>query len=138
MDKRKTDFQDNHRDLGNILFHIACGMVYISLFFTCFPVQVFLIYSLILLFLFPNPIILFTLPVLFFLRNHILAYKPSVLYVLAGVLIFYFAPELSHYITGEETVLNINTVSALDIIDNFFLLLPYSLSALTSYYKMNP
>jgi hypothetical protein len=132
MEARKADFQKHHKNVANLLFHIACGIVYISLFFTLFPIELFLIYSITVLLLFPNIAVALALPVVFYMRNYSLAYKLPLNYVIPAIFIGYCLPELSHYITGEKTVLKIHTVSVVDIIDNFFLLLPNSLLALTS------
>ena len=128
IEKRKHDFQQHHKHPVNIVFHILCGIVYISLFFTLFPRPAYYAYVLVTLAFFPYISVFTVLVLMTFLRKHLVL---SPILSISGVVLIYLLPELSHYMTGEDTVLKINTVSAFDIIDNFFFLLPHSILALT-------
>ena len=107
-----------------------------SIFFTFFPIQIYILYCLITIYVFPNIFVIIILSMIFFLRFVFLGYNN--LYGLIAILVVYSLPELSHYLTGEETVLNINNISIYDLFDNFFFLLPNSTLALASYYKSDP
>ena len=128
IEKKKHEFQQHHKRPVNIVFHILCGIVYISIFFTLFPRPAYYVYMLVTLVFFPYVSIFIVLASITFLRKYIVL---SPILAICGTIGVYFLPELSHYITGEDTVLKINTVSAFDIIDNFFFLLPHSILALT-------
>ena len=129
IERRKEEFQKYHKNIYNILFHLFCGLVYMSLFFSLFPGYVYVIYFVITLYLFPNLSVFLALSLLALARTY--PHKMSVKMTGLAILVFYFLPDVSHYLTGEETVLNIYTVTALDLVDNFFLLLPHAMLALT-------
>ena len=129
IERRKEEFQKYHKNIYNILFHLFCGIVYMSLFFSLFPGYVYVIYCVITLYLFPNVSVFAALSLVALARMY--PHKMSLKITGLAILIFYFLPDLSHYLTGEETVLNIYTVTALDLVDNFFLLLPHTMLALT-------
>ena len=129
IERRKEEFQKYHKNIYNILFHLFCGLVYMSLFFSLFPGYVYVIYFVITLYLFPNLSVFLALSLLALARTY--PHKMSVKMTGLAILVFYFLPDVSHYLTGEETVLNIYTVTALDLVDNFFLLLPHTMLALT-------
>lgn len=129
IERRKEEFQRYHKNIYNILFHLFCGMVYTSLFFSLFPGYVYVLYFSITLYLFPNVSVFLALSLVALARMY--PHKMSVKMTGLAILVFYFLPDVSHYLTGEETVLNIYTVTALDLVDNFFLLLPHTMLALT-------
>jgi len=131
IEQRKRDFQAHHKHPVNILFHIVCGILYISLFFTLFPQPVYYIYALVVCILFPSIPVTIVIALMIPLLRYLGSYKLSPIYTLCGINIAYFLPELSHYMTREDTVLKINTVTTVDIIDNFFFLLPHSILAST-------
>ena len=45
-------------------------------------------------------------------------------------LVFYFLPDLSHYLTNESSMLNINNITSLSLFTNIFYLLPFSIMSL--------
>jgi hypothetical protein len=81
------------------------------------------------MYLFPNLSVFLALSLVALARMY--PHKMSVKITVIAIFIFYFLPDVSHYLTGEETVLNIHTVTPLDLVDNFFLLLPHTMLALT-------
>ena len=129
IERRKEEFQKYHKNIYNILFHLFCGIVYMSLLFSLFPGYVYVIYFVITLYLFPNLSVFLALSLLALARTY--PHKMSVKMTVLAIFIFYFLPDVSHYLTGEDTVLKMNTVTALDLVDNFFLLLPHTMLALT-------
>lgn len=129
IERRKEEFQKYHKNIYNILFHLFCGVVYMSLFFSLFPAYVYVVYFIITMYLFPNASVFLALSLV--ALGSIYPHKMSMKMTGLAILAFYFLPDLSHYLTGEETVLNIYTVTALDLVDNFFLLLPHTMLALT-------
>jgi hypothetical protein len=129
INKRKNEFIKHHKHPINIIFHIICGVIYISLFFSLFPDLIYYAYCACVIILFSNIAVGLGLTIVFLLRARIVGISPGI--AIGGVLLAYCLPELSHYFTGEGTVLNINTVSAADIVDNFFFLLPHSILALS-------
>ena len=129
IERRKEEFQKYHKNIYNILFHLFCGLVYMSLFFSLFPGYVYVIYFVMTMYLFPNVSVFAALSLVALARMY--PHKISLKITGLAILIFYFLPDLSHYLTGEDTVLKINTVTALDLVDNFFLLLPHTMLALT-------
>jgi len=129
IERRKEEFQRYHKNIYNILFHLFCGLVYMSLFFSLFPAYVYLVYFIFTMYLFPNLSVFLALSLVALARMY--PHKMSVKITVIAIFIFYFLPDVSHYLTGEETVLNIHTVTPLDLVDNFFLLLPHTMLALT-------
>jgi hypothetical protein len=131
IEQKKQEFQAHHKNTFNILFHIGCGLVYMSLFLSLLPSEFFWVYGGIVILFFPNVQVFLGLVALFFgaswLRNQRLGLGKT----FGLILFFYVLPEVSHWLTQEETVLQANTISLLDIVDNFFFLYPHSLLSLS-------
>ncbi len=102
-----------------------------GLLLSMLPFWVTILYSIIVLFFFPTISVVAGLVLLGILRNSIEKEGLTISTRALGVLVFYFLPELSHYLTKESTVLNIETITIYDAIDNFFFLYPQSVLALT-------
>ncbi len=135
INKEFTEFSQCHKNIYNIIFHIACGIIYITLFLLLFENKKFIIlfiYFLIILFTTHIIISLTIFIIIFILLSISNKCKFNVIYLLLGGTLFYFLPELSHYITNEKTVLNINNLTITNIIFNIFYLLPFSLMCLTN------
>jgi hypothetical protein len=136
IDKEFEEFRQYHKNIYNIIFHILCGIFYITAFFLLFGKYKYIfliIYSFILLITIQNittMLKIFTIIyiILLITDKNIFNFK----YLITIIIIFYFLPELSHYITNENTILNINNITPINILFNFFYLLPFSFMCLTN------
>lgn len=80
-----------------------------------------------------NLLITLTIFSILFIMVHIIKkYKISKTNIFILFLVFYFLPELSHYLTKEKTILNINNITFLKIFTNIFYLLPFSIMSLSN------
>ena len=136
LEQEWIEFKQYHKNQFNISFHILCGIIYMSAFFLLFRQYkniLLLLYS-ILLFTSKIPIhIILTIYItIFFIINYSPLTHLSYKYLIFTFFIFYFAPDLSHYITKEKTVLNIHNITLLKIFFNIFYLLPFSILCLTN------
>lgn len=131
IEKRKIDFQDHHKNRLNILFHILCGLLYLSFLFSLLPSWTLWIYSGIVLYYFPHLSALFGLIVLFISIPIVNQLRLSTFTRLVLLVVIYFLPEVSHFLTRESTVLQLDSLTLYDCIDNFFFLYPQSLLSLT-------
>lgn len=131
IEQKKREFQTHHKNTFNILFHIGCGLAYMSLFLSLFPSEFIWIYGGIVILFFPNAQVFLGLVALFFGTSWLRKQRLGLEKTLGLILVFYFSPEVSHWLTQEETVLQANTMNLLDIIDNFFFLYPHSLLCLS-------
>lgn len=138
MESKIEDFQKHHRNTFNIAFHIGCGLLYMSLLLTLMPSWVFWLYVVVILVFFPSLSVALGVGVLWVATQYIRSLRLPWTWTLLGVGIVYMLPELSHWITHEETVLQIKGLTALDIIDNFFFLYPQSILAQTRKYVSAP
>ncbi len=102
-----------------------------GLLLSMLPFWATILYSIIVFFFFPTISVVAGLVLLGILRNSIEKEGLTIFTRALGVLVFYFLPELSHYLTKESTVLNLETITIYDAIDNFFFLYPQSVLALT-------
>jgi hypothetical protein len=130
IEQKKRDFQTHHKKTFNILFHIGCGLVYMSLFLSLFPTEGLWIYGAIVFVLFPHLYVFLGLVALSFGTQWVRSLRLGFEKTLLLLVLFYFLPEVSHWITKEETVLKMESISIFDIIDNFFFLYPHSLVSL--------
>lgn len=123
------DFKKHHQNKLNVFFHIVCGFLYMSLFFNIVKKPFIVIYITVLIYLFPkflmeNILVGF---ILIFINHLIDILQITFYWKIVFLLIAYMAPELSHWICNEPTVLNINKITFFSIFENFFLLLPWSI-----------
>lgn len=129
-----SEFKLYHKNIYNISFHIFCGFIFMSFFFLLFKKNknvALLFYSIILLFTIHNIVISITIfLVLFIFINIFFKNYTSTTTILSLFLVFYFLPDLSHYLTKEKTVLNINNITFFKIFTNIFYLLPFSILCL--------
>lgn len=134
LKKELIQFKLFHKNSFNVYFHILCGFIFMTcllLISNKYSYLLLVIYSLIILFTLNDIIVSFIIFTILFvllcyIKNKNLT-KQNILYLF---LFFYFLPELSHYLTNEPTVLNINNVTPLTLILNIFYLLPFSLKIL--------
>ena len=124
------DFRETHRNSFNLVTHILSGFLYMTLFLLMFGKYAYVAYTGIVFLLLPK----YTLAILlmfvglFFFTNIIqqtlrLTTTTSILVIL----VFYFGLDLSHWLTNEPTALTIQNITIPAVLENFFLLLPYSI-----------
>lgn len=128
------DFRTHHKNKANIVFHILCGMIYTSMLLYLLGPWTIFVYIGILSIMFPRytPMFVVVLFILYSLSQVYNELKPSLYTITFTALLFYMAPELSHYAVNEKTVLNGQNIGPVTIIENVFMLLPYSIIALSN------
>lgn len=122
-----------HQNYANRIIHVLTGIVYM----TCLNVLIYrgkflIVYFIILFLTFPYIIIsIISVFIIFCTSYFVLKYKinPYVLLIVFAVCCF-IVPEISHYLTNEETVINIRS-SPIKIITNIFYFLPFSIFSMT-------
>lgn len=129
-----NEFQKYHENNYNILFHIFCGFIYMTMLILLFkPYRniVLIIYTLLIGFTLKNLyissmiFIILLIMVQFFHR-----YKIAFLNYFYLFIVFYFLPDISHYLTNEPSMLDISNITPFSIFVNIFYLLPFSLMCL--------
>jgi len=132
------EFEQYHRNIFNISFHIFCGFIFLSFLFLLFKkhhLKALAIYALILIYTMKDkPLIIMSVLVgLYILTDVVLKDYKFKLYQLFGLfLFFYFLPDLSHYLTNEKTVLKLENITFFNLFTNIFYLLPFSLMCLVN------
>jgi hypothetical protein len=136
--KEYNEFKLCHKNIYNISFHIFCGFIYMSYFFLLFGKYKNIVLGLYLFlliisinYLYVDVIIGVTLVIM--LNLPIYKNTLSNKYIFLLFLLFYFLPDLSHFITGEKTVMNINNINLYTVFVNIFYLLPFSIMCFLSY-----
>jgi hypothetical protein len=134
--KEFIEFEKHHKNIYNIYFHIVCGFIFMTfLFLLCnnYSNVLLIIYALLLLFTIHNLLITFIIfIILFFMVYIVKKYKFKTEIVFLLFLVFYFLPDLSHYLTNEPSMLNINNITPLSLFTNIFYLLPFSIMCLSN------
>jgi hypothetical protein len=134
--KEFSEFEKYHKDIFNIYFHIVCGFIFMSFLFllsTNYSYVLLFLYSALLLFTIQNLFITFLIfIILFFMVYFIKKYKLKKINIFLLFLVFYFSPDLSHYLTNEPSMLNINNITPLSLFTNIFYLLPFSIICLSN------
>ena len=129
-------FRRSHQHAFNLLFHILCGVVYMTcvmMLFGKYKFYVLLGYALMLMVSGVGIGVSATAALFIWLAIH-LNIRLDTYPLIAIIFITYFLPELSHILTGEQTVLTNQNISIPTIILNFFGLLPFSIYSLFSIY----
>ena len=134
IQKELTEFKPCHKNAFNIGFHIFCGFIFMSaLLLLSKKYKTFLLLSYALLLLFTmtaNYIlpILLTIIGIYFTSKMIkkLFLNLNTIHLVVIFLIFYFLPDLSHYLTGEKTVMTLENITTESLFVNIFYLLPFS------------
>ena len=127
--KEFIEFEKYHKNIYNIYFHIVCGFIFMT-FLLCnnYSNGLLIIYSLLLLFTINNlPVILIIFIILFIMVYLVKKYKFKTEIIFLLFVVFYFLPDLSHYLTNEPSMLNINNITPLSLFTNIFYLLPFSI-----------
>jgi hypothetical protein len=124
-----------HKNYINRIIHVLTGIIYVSCLNILFYKGRFLIiYFIILLFTFPSIISsLLSITLIYVTSQIILKFKttPFFSYILISIFVIccFIVPEISHYITNEETVINIQSPFT-KIVTNIFYFLPFSITSL--------
>ena len=126
-----TDFEKYHKNIYNIYFHVLCGFVFMTfllLLFKNYSNILLGVYSLLILLTIHNIFITLTIfTVLFVMIYFIAKLKLSKTIIFFAFLLFYFLPDISHYLTNEPSMLTINNITPLSLFTNIFYLLPFSM-----------
>ena len=134
--KEFTDFEKYHKNIYNIYFHIACGFIFMTFLFLLSKNYSYLLislYSLLLLFTINSIVATFSVfSGLFIMVYFLNKYKLPMATIFLLFLVFYFLPDLSHYLTNEPSMLNINNITPLSLFTNVFYLLPFSIICLSN------
>lgn len=131
FENRKQSFQEHHTNTFNIVFHIGCGLLFMSFLLSSVPPWGFWIYTLLVLSFFPYFSVGSTLVILWILTTSIRKLRLPLLMKGLAIGIFYMLPEVSHWIADEKPVLQMESLTLFDAFDNFFFLLPQSVICLT-------
>lgn len=127
------EFKKYHKNKFNIYFHIICGLIYMTLLIGLnkkYSNILLLIYSLLLLTILNiNKVLII---ILFMYISLLQIKKLSFNNKITLIIIFYLLPELSHHITNEPTVLNIENLNPISLVINIFYLLPFSILSLSN------
>lgn len=134
--KEFTDFEKYHKNIYNIYFHIVCGFIFMTFLFLLLKDYSYLLislYSLLLLFTINSIVATFSVfSGLFIMVYFLNKYKLPMATIFLLFLVFYFLPDLSHYLTNEPSMLNINNITPLSLFTNVFYLLPFSIICLSN------
>ena len=134
--KEFIEFEKYHKNIYNIYFHILCGFVFMTLLFLLsnnYSNVLLILYSLLILFTINKLNIAFIIfSILFIMLHFVKKYKLETSKIFLLFLIFYFLPDLSHYLTNEPAMLNMSNITPLSIFTNIFYLLPFSFLTLSN------
>ena len=134
--KEFIEFDKYHKNIYNIYFHIICGFIYMTfllLLSNNYSYILLILYSLLILFTIHKLIVSFIIFIgLFIMLNLVKKYKFKVEIIFLLFLLFYFLPDLSHYLSNEPSMLKINNITPLSLFTNIFYLLPFSIMSLSN------
>ena len=136
IQKEYDDFKRYHKNKYNVLFHIICGFLYMTFFFLLFKnyCTFFMIFYCLLLYFTTSQV--YTSLIIFIGLFALLSIFKKMKFTYATnftlFIIFYFLPDLSHYLTNEPTLLTLSNVTPLNAFTNVFYLLPFSLFSLSN------
>lgn len=129
--KEFVEFKTYHKNIYNLVFHILCGFIFMTFLFLLsenYSNILLFIYSLLLLFTIHNLLITFIIFIILFITvRFVNKYKFKTVNIFLLFLVFYFLPDLTHYLTNEPSVLNMNNITPLSLFTNVFYLLPFSI-----------
>lgn len=131
LDGSLSEFREHHRNRANLVFHILCGFIYIGCFLSIFYGFISIpVYTILLVILFPQYLVINIMIGIGLFGVHIALAALRIrswFYKALIAAVFYMAPEISHVATKERTVLAYDSLTIGSILENFFLLLPYSM-----------
>jgi hypothetical protein len=132
--KELIEFEKYHKNIYNIYFHILCGFIFMTFLLLLsekYSILLLILYTLLILLTTNNIFITFIIfIILFIMIFYINKYNISLFNKLIIFIIFYFLSSLSHFLTGEPTILNINNISIYSIIINTLYFIPFSIYCL--------
>ena len=130
------EFKKYHKNIHNVYFHIFCGFVFMTFIFLLsknYSNILLLIYSLFIFFTMNNFIISLTIFLIIYVLIYLVKkYKFKIKTIFFLFLAFYLLPDLSHYLTNEPSVLNLQNITILSVFTNIFYLLPFSIMCLSN------
>jgi hypothetical protein len=134
--KEFEEFAEYHKNIYNIYFHILCGFIFMAFLLLLsknYSNIILVMYSLLILLTVHNLFITFTIFIILFGMVYFMKkYNLSTTVIILLFLVFYFLPDLSHYLTNESPMLNINNITPLSAFTNVFYLLPFSILRLSN------
>ena len=132
--KELIDFENHHKNIYNIYFHIVCGFIFMTFLFLLsnkYSYILLFLYSLLLLVTIQNIFISFIIFIILFLMIYFVKkYNFSFFNKAILFIIFYFLSSLSHFLTGEKTILHINNLTIYSITMNTLYFIPFSIYCL--------
>jgi hypothetical protein len=136
LQKEFVEFSKCHKNVYNSVFHVICGFLFMTFLFLLsrtYNHVLLILYSVLLLLTIQNLALSFTIfAILFLLLRLIRQYKLKKNVLFSLFLVFYLAPDLSHYLTNEPSMLQINNITPLSLFTNIFYLLPFSMQCLSN------
>ena len=136
IEKELNEFEKYHKNIYNIYFHIFCGIIFMTFLFLLskkYSYSLLTIYILLLLFTLNSFLITFIIFIILFIMIYIFQkYNISKTKIFIIFFIFYMLPELSHYLTKEPAMLNMNNITLFTGFVNIFYLLPFSIICLSN------
>jgi len=134
LEKEYNDFKLHHKNIYNILFHIICGICYLTILFLSLGeyknegLSIYIVLLMITLndlkIVFP---IIVTLTYLVNYTHYFESLEPKSLF--GFFVLFYFLPDISHYFTNNQIIMHTDPYK---IFINTFYLLPFSIKCLIS------
>jgi len=135
-----TEFEQCHKNAYNVYFHIFCGFMFMTfLFLAAKPYSILglIIYTLLLIFTLQSlwtPLIISTvIGILLYITKSI---KVSITSMLLLFVLFYFLPDVSHYLSNEPSMLTLDNITHASLFINIFYLLPFSIMIVNNSYLM--
>jgi hypothetical protein len=130
------EFEKYHKNIYNIYFHILCGFIFMTFLFLLSKKYSYILlsfYTLLILFTTHNFLISFYIYIsIYFLIYFIKQFNFNKTITFVLFFIFYFLPDLSHFLTNEPSMLNMDNLTPLSLFTNIFYLLPFSLLCLSN------
>jgi hypothetical protein len=137
IQRELNEFEKYHKNIYNISFHVVCGFVFMTFLFLLskkYSHVLLILYALLLLLTINNVLITsITVIILFIMIYFISQYDISLSTKLIIFFTFYFLSSVSHFVTGEPTVLNISNTSVYSVAINTFYFIPFTIVCLNQY-----
>ncbi len=125
------DFRAHHCKPANLVFHVVCGFVYTTLVLQIIGPLSTMAYTLALCTAYPAYTPSFVVMGVIINSMHSVFSAFPVHLKLKIAIAAYLAPELSHWMTGERTVLQADQLTVPSVLTNMAVLLPFSIIAFT-------
>ena len=135
IEKELNEFKQYHKNIYNVWFHIVCGFIFMVFMILSVPQYsniTLVLYSILLLVTLGSIAIPLVICIVLFVMQFIFArFNLTPAYCMGLFVLFYFLPDLSHYLTNEPPMMDINNITPFTVFVNIFYLLPFSLICLT-------